>query len=142
MADLYSIHTKEVISVVDLIAAHISEIPILLLKGELGTGKTTLAKALCNRLGYDGEVTSPTYAIINEYLTNDGRIIFHMDLYRIQHLEELQDLGFIEYIESGQYCIIEWPEIAEGLIEALYLTCEIHHRSEGRQYYVSNNLTT
>lgn len=84
---------------------------VFTLTGHLGAGKTTLIKSLCRHLGYEGDVTSPTFSIINEYET-DSQIIYHMDLYRIRHEEELIQLGFEDYIFSGHYCFIEWPQIS------------------------------
>ncbi len=83
--------------------------------GDLGAGKTTLVKALCEKLGSDDNVKSPTFAIVNEYLYPAGEI-FHFDFYRIEDLEEVFDLGFEEYLDSGAYCLIEWPEMIGPLV--------------------------
>lgn len=91
------------------------ELRIFLLHGDLGAGKTTLVKALVKNLGCREIVQSPTFSIINEYIWSGGSI-FHMDLYRLESLEEIFDIGFEEYIASGAYCFIEWPDKAEELL--------------------------
>ena len=88
------------------------EYKILLLKGNLGVGKTTFTKCLLEIMKSKDEVISPTYSLMNEYLTPNGKV-FHFDLYRISDLEELFDIGIEEYLESGILTIMEWPEIYE-----------------------------
>lgn len=88
---------------------------IFAIYGNLGAGKTTLVKALCERLGSMDVVKSPTFAIVNEYEGSTGPI-FHFDFYRIESLEEVYDLGFEEYFDSGNYCFIEWPEMIGNLV--------------------------
>ena len=85
---------------------------ILLLKGNLGVGKTTFTKGLLEIMKSKDEVISPTYSLMNEYLTPNGKV-FHFDLYRISDLEELFDIGIEEYLESGILTIMEWPDIYE-----------------------------
>ena len=98
---------------------------ILLLKGNLGVGKTTFTKCLLEKMGSEEEVNSPTYSLVNEYLTPNGKV-FHFDLYRINDLEELFDIGIEEYIESGLLTIIEWPDIYEKeLLEMDFHVMEI-----------------
>lgn len=77
----------------------------------MGAGKTTFIRALCQRLGAKDNVSSPTFAIINEYLSKSGQTIYHFDFYRIKKLEEAMDIGSEEYFYSGAYCFIEWPEL-------------------------------
>ena len=84
--------------------------------GAMGAGKTTFIKALCHELGSPDYVTSPTFALINEYSTVNGSVIYHFDFYRIKKLEEAYDLGYEDYIYSGNYCFIEWPEMIESLL--------------------------
>lgn len=83
--------------------------------GEIGAGKTTFIQALCRRLGVRDEVTSPTFALVNEYESDAGRI-FHLDLYRLTDLEEALAIGIEELLDSGAYCLIEWPELIEALL--------------------------
>ncbi len=86
--------------------------------GPMGVGKTTFIKALCNELGVVEIVTSPTFALVNEYQTGKGEIIYHFDFYRIKKIEEVYDFGYEEYFFSGNYCFIEWPDkVAEILPE-------------------------
>lgn len=84
--------------------------------GAMGAGKTTFIKAVCHELGSNDYVTSPSFALINEYTTAQGSIIYHFDFYRIKKLEEAFDLGYEDYIYSGNYCFIEWPEMIEQLL--------------------------
>jgi len=85
--------------------------------GEMGIGKTTLIKSICKALNVQDIVTSPTFSVVNEYQTDIGNVIFHFDFFRIKNKEELLDLGLEEYIYSDNYCLIEWPEKAEGLLD-------------------------
>ena len=107
---------------------------ILLFKGELGSGKTTLIKNICNFLNVNEEVTSPTFSLVNQYQNENGEKIYHFDLYRLESLEEALDIGFEEYLDSGNWCLIEWPEIAEELIDGDRLIIEI--KSKGKQRIV------
>lgn len=91
---------------------------IVLLKGNLGAGKTTFTKFLLKNLGSKDEVSSPTYAIVNEYHTPKGKV-FHFDLYRMKNITEVYDIGMDEYLDNAQLCIIEWPEIYEEELEGL-----------------------
>jgi tRNA threonylcarbamoyladenosine biosynthesis protein TsaE len=84
--------------------------------GLMGSGKTTFIKAICQQLGALDVVTSPTFALVNEYHTITGEILYHFDLYRINTIEELYDLGYEEYFYGDSYIFIEWPEKAELLL--------------------------
>ena len=84
--------------------------------GKMGAGKTTFIKAICEELGVDDIITSPTFAIVNEYETNEGDTIYHFDFYRIKKLDEVYDMGYEEYFYSGNFCFIEWPELIEDLL--------------------------
>ncbi|MDQ0475521.1 MULTISPECIES: tRNA (adenosine(37)-N6)-threonylcarbamoyltransferase complex ATPase subunit type 1 TsaE [Chryseobacterium] len=86
---------------------------ILLLKGNLGAGKTTFTQFLLKNLGSQDEVSSPTYAIVNEYDTPKGNV-FHFDLYRMKSTDEVEDIGIHEYLDNSFLCIIEWPEVYEA----------------------------
>lgn len=99
-----------------LLLANYHEDRIFAFYGAMGAGKTTFIKALCHELGSQDYVTSPSFALINEYTSNDGTIIYHFDFYRIKQLEEAFDLGYEDYIYSGNYCFIEWPEMIESLL--------------------------
>lgn len=85
--------------------------------GKMGAGKTTFIKAVCENLGVTDVITSPTFAIVNEYTSEtSGDTIYHFDFYRIKKIEEVYDMGYEEYFYSGSLCFIEWPELIEGLL--------------------------
>jgi tRNA threonylcarbamoyladenosine biosynthesis protein TsaE len=84
--------------------------------GEMGAGKTTLIQRLCDYLGVTDVVSSPTFALINEYLTQEMESIYHFDFYRMEKLEEVYDIGYEDYFYSGNYCFIEWPGKIESLL--------------------------
>ena len=90
----------------------------LLLDGELGTGKTMLVKALCRELGCADEVTSPTFSLVNEYRSGEGIPVYHIDLYRLNNLEEVLQIGIEEYLFSDAWCFIEWPALIEPLTKS------------------------
>lgn len=89
---------------------------VFLFEAPMGAGKTTFIKVLCARLGVQDTMSSPTYAVVNEYATGDHQRVYHFDLYRLKSTAELLDIGFEEYLESGNYLFIEWPELAMPLI--------------------------
>ena len=85
--------------------------------GSMGAGKTTFIKAICEELGVEDVITSPTFAIVNEYRANEtGELIYHFDFYRIKKIEEVYDMGYEDYFYSGALCFIEWPELIEELL--------------------------
>ena len=84
--------------------------------GKMGAGKTTFIKAICEEPGVDDVITSPTFAIVNEYTDIDGDPIYHFDFYRIKKLEEVYDMGYEDYFDSGYLCLLEWPELIEELL--------------------------
>ncbi|MFN3874620.1 MAG: tRNA (adenosine(37)-N6)-threonylcarbamoyltransferase complex ATPase subunit type 1 TsaE [Flavobacteriales bacterium] len=100
------------------------ECRVFALHGELGAGKTTLIKGFCAALGVSDQSSSPSFAIVNEYRAAGGDPVYHFDLYRLKDASELEGIGFTEYVDSGRYCFIEWPELAEELLPpgTLHLT--------------------
>ena len=90
--------------------------PVWLFYGEMGSGKTTLIKSLCARMGVKDPMSSPTFSIVNEYLSAGGKKVYHFDFYRIKNEEEAYDIGAEEYFYSGDPCFIEWPEKIPSLI--------------------------
>ncbi|MBC7883941.1 MAG: tRNA (adenosine(37)-N6)-threonylcarbamoyltransferase complex ATPase subunit type 1 TsaE [Saprospiraceae bacterium] len=121
----YSCHTLEELNALSLkILAECDESKIFLFNGNLGAGKTTLIKCLCRDLGYTGEVTSPTFSLINDY-QSEGVHIYHMDLYRLKDENEALEIGIEEYLYSGDYCFIEWPQIVIPLIDEDYYMVNI-----------------
>jgi len=93
--------------------------------GKMGAGKTTLIKEIAKQLGVEDIVQSPTFAIINEYSTDQGDLIYHFDLYRLENMEQAFDIGAEEYFNSGYLCLIEWPEIIENILPENTLTVKI-----------------
>ncbi|WP_029902985.1 tRNA (adenosine(37)-N6)-threonylcarbamoyltransferase complex ATPase subunit type 1 TsaE [Prevotella sp. 10(H)] len=85
-------------------------------RGEMGAGKTTFIKAICENLGVSDTINSPTFAIVNEYRSDSGELIYHFDFYRINKVEEAFDFGYEDYFYSGSLCFIEWPEKVESLL--------------------------
>ncbi len=88
---------------------------VVALHGEMGAGKTTFVHAVCDELGVQNTVSSPTFSIINEYTTAAGKIIYHLDLYRLKSVQETIDAGVEDCFYSGNLCLVEWPEIAPSL---------------------------
>ena len=118
----YTIDTIHTVSdhIKDLINNH----TIFLFEGELGSGKTTLIKKILKDVGISEHVKSPTFSLVNEYIEND-LIIFHFDLYRVKNENELDNIGFYEYLDSGKLCFIEWPMIAIQNINRDYVLIKI-----------------
>ena len=102
------------------------EARVLAFHGDLGAGKTTLIKALGQELGVADAMSSPTFALVNEYRSGAGDPVYHFDLYRLKDAAELDAIGFSEYVDSGNYCFIEWPQLAEELLPpgTLHVTLE------------------
>jgi len=98
-----------------LLASH-PESRVFAFYGKMGAGKTTFIRTICGLLGAVDVVQSPSFAIINEYRTSSGNPLFHFDFYRIRKLEEVYDIGYEDYIYSGSYCFLEWPELVESLL--------------------------
>ena len=95
------------------------------LQGKMGAGKTTLIKAIGDVLEVEEVVSSPTFALVNEYTTGEGEPFYHFDFYRINKLEEVYDIGYEEYFYSDNYCFIEWPEMVKLLLPESYVLVEI-----------------
>lgn len=106
------------------------EADVIAFYGSMGAGKTTLIKDFCHRMGVTDEVNSPTFAIVNEYVTEEGTPVYHFDFYRIKKLEEAYDIGYENYFYSGFLCLIEWPELIEPLLPDRYLRVELKHGAD------------
>ena len=104
---------------------------VITLKGQLGAGKTTLSRGMLQGLGYCGSVKSPTYTIVEPYQLSAGSV-FHFDLYRIADAEELEYMGFGEYLAEAQLCLIEWPERGQGFLPQADIAIEISQSGDGR----------
>ena len=105
--------------------------PIWLFQGHMGAGKTTLIKSLCKNLSVVTLVHSPTFALVNEYITTDKKIVYHFDFYRINDEMEALDIGVEEYFDSGNFCFIEWPEKIESLWPMEYLLINLQMEENG-----------
>ena len=125
--EFYISGTEQLTEVSDYLLSMRSEADIIALYGAMGAGKTTLIKNLCHRMGVTDEVNSPTFAIVNEYVTEEGESVYHFDFYRIKKIEEAFDIGFENYFDSGNLCLIEWPEMIEPLMPEKYIRVEIRH---------------
>ncbi|PWS27865.1 tRNA (adenosine(37)-N6)-threonylcarbamoyltransferase complex ATPase subunit type 1 TsaE [Pedobacter yonginense] len=128
---LYSFKMKiEVYNLLDLtnVAKQLIEFAatekIFVFEGDMGAGKTTFIKKLCEALGVSDVVSSPTYSIVNEYESPNGQV-FHFDFYRIKDIQEAYDLGYEEYFYGGAFCLIEWPERVKELLPDHYIKVEI-----------------
>ncbi|MFN8259926.1 MAG: tRNA (adenosine(37)-N6)-threonylcarbamoyltransferase complex ATPase subunit type 1 TsaE [Chitinophagales bacterium] len=106
--------------------------------GNLGTGKTTLIKLICDKLKVTDTISSPTYPIINEYHSPEG-IIYHIDLYRLKSMDEALNIGLEEYLYSGNLCFIEWPDNFESILPEQHLKIKISKFEEDRTIVLSSN---
>lgn len=103
-------------AIAEALIAFCGEKRVLAFYGQMGAGKTTFIKALCETLGVTGATSSPTFSLVNEYRTRSGETVYHFDFYRIRKPEEATDMGFDEYLDSGSWCLIEWPEKVDELL--------------------------
>ncbi len=119
-------NTGEVNSAARQFADQMGDNKIFAFYGPMGAGKTTLIKAICRELGSIDTATSPSFTLVNEYMTDTGVCLYHFDFFRIKEPEEAYDFGFEEYLQSGSICFIEWPERIEGMLPAgtvkIYIT--------------------
>jgi len=99
--------------------------------GKMGAGKTTFIKAVCEELGVQDVINSPTFAIVNEYLDGKGEQIFHFDFYRIKKEQEVLDIGYEDYVYSGNVCFMEWPELIEDLLPEETVKVTIEEQPDG-----------
>lgn len=111
--------------VADYLISLRNESDIIAFYGPMGAGKTTLIKNLCHKIGVTDEVNSPTFAIVNEYVTIEGESVYHFDFYRIKKLEEVFEIGYDNYFYSGNLCLLEWPEMIDPLMPDRFIRVEI-----------------
>ncbi|NDW13655.1 tRNA (adenosine(37)-N6)-threonylcarbamoyltransferase complex ATPase subunit type 1 TsaE [Bacteroides sp. 214] len=113
---------------------------VFALYGKMGAGKTTFIKAVCEVLGVSDVITSPTFAIVNEYRSDEtGELIYHFDFYRIKKLEEVYDMGYEDYFYSGALCFIEWPELVEELLPGNVVKVTIEEQEDGSRLIQFDN---
>ena len=131
----------ELEAVAKAILERVEEPVVITLTGDLGAGKTTLVQAFCKVLGVEEAVSSPSFSLVNEYRYLDAegvaRPVYHIDLYRLNDLEEALDIGLPEYIDSGEWCFIEWPEIAESLLPEDAMALQLTLQPDGSRKILS-----
>ena len=111
----------------------LEKMPIAAFSGEMGVGKTTFIKAICRELDVENTVNSPSFSIVNEYTSKTGQTIYHFDFYRLKNINEFFDSGFEEYFDSGNICLIEWPEIVEEHLPSERLNIKISELENGKR---------
>lgn len=126
-------HLDELETVAHQLLAEGRQRSVWLFDGEMGAGKTTLIKALCQVLGVVSPVHSPTFSIVNEYTTHEGHSVYHFDCYRLRNEAEALDIGIEEYFASGDYCFIEWPERIMALWPTLYYQIRLSADKDGHR---------
>lgn len=131
---------SNIASVAKLVADSIQE-NVVLVSGSMGAGKTTLIKEICRQLGVIDEVSSPTFALVNEYENGSGESIFHFDLYRIEDETEALDFGIEEYFASGDLCLIEWADRIPNLLPEKFGVIQIEHIAGGRHLVFNPSCT-
>ena len=104
--------------------------------GKMGAGKTTFIKAVCEELGVEDVINSPTFAIVNEYVDGQGEPVYHFDFYRIKNQQEVMDLGYEDYVYSGHVCFMEWPELIENLLPDDAVKVTIEEETDGGRVLV------
>ena len=125
-----NISESDYIKLFDLIKKKDKSLKIFLFTGEVGSGKTTMIKSFSKKLSVINNTSSPTFNIINEYKDDNKKSIYHLDLYRLKSINDLVEIGFEEYINSGNYCFIEWPEIADSFFVDKYISINISINSK------------
>ena len=108
--------------------------------GKMGAGKTTFIKAICEELGVEDVINSPTFAIVNEYRSGSAELIYHFDFYRVNKLSEVYDFGYEDYFYSGALCFIEWPELVEELLPGNTVKVTIEELEDGSRKLTMENL--
>lgn len=116
----------------EIIASAESE-KVWIFEGEMGAGKTTLIKELCRQMGVTENTSSPTFSIVNEYLSGKGESIYHFDFYRLKDETEALDIGVEEYLYSGSYCFIEWPSKISSILPSSMLKISINIVAENKR---------
>lgn len=124
---------NEIAGAAEQIIDSAGEVKIWLFTGDMGSGKTTLIKAICQALGAEGDFSSPTYSLANEYPIPHGKV-FHLDLYRLRSIEEAIEIGIEDYLLGGSYCFVEWPQLIMPLLKkGEFITINITSISENKR---------
>lgn len=126
---------SELPEVAQALTEALGERTVIAFFGPMGAGKTTLIREILAQLGSSDNVTSPTFAIVNRYLSGSGRPVYHFDFYRIERPEEAFDIGYEEYFYSGDLCLVEWPEKIEGMLPEDVMTVRIGVDSENARTF-------
>jgi tRNA threonylcarbamoyladenosine biosynthesis protein TsaE len=113
---------------------------VIYLQGNLGAGKTTLVRGILHALGHEGNVKSPTFTLVEPYEIGDKKV-YHFDLYRIDSIEELEFIGFRDYLNADSICLIEWPEKAVGYLPKPNIKCDIEISGSRRIVHIENKAT-
>ena len=135
--ELFLADESQQIALAKIVAQHLKSSFVMLLKGDLGVGKTTFARGFVQASGFDGVVKSPTYTIVEPYPIDANRMCYHFDLYRLTDPEELEFTGARDYFNDNDVCLVEWPENAEGFLPPADWICEFSHYNEGRNLIIS-----
>ncbi|MFV2005288.1 MAG: tRNA (adenosine(37)-N6)-threonylcarbamoyltransferase complex ATPase subunit type 1 TsaE [Gammaproteobacteria bacterium] len=128
---------SEQIALARHVAKHLKTSFLMLLKGDLGAGKTTFARGFIQASGFDGVVKSPTYTLVEPYPIDFGRMCYHFDLYRLSNPEELEFTGARDYFNDTDVCLVEWPEKGQGFLPSADWICEFSHHKQGRNLIIS-----
>ncbi|WP_020605933.1 tRNA (adenosine(37)-N6)-threonylcarbamoyltransferase complex ATPase subunit type 1 TsaE [Spirosoma spitsbergense] len=137
---LYIDHVDEIDTAARQLLAEGRERSVWLFDGDMGAGKTTLIKAICRVLGVVSTVQSPTFSIVNEYTTHEGHSVYHFDCYRLRNEAEALDIGIEEYVDSGNYCFIEWPEKIMNLWPVTYYQVHLAVDDDGSRILEANTV--
>ena len=130
--EIYCQTIQELPEVTKKIISYGTEYSIWVLKGDLGAGKTTFIQEVARQMNVMDNISSPSYALINEYITHQQEKIYHFDLFRVKSISEVLDLGFDEYLETGSRCFIEWPELGHGFLPEPDIIITLETSGEGR----------
>jgi len=128
-------------TVAKVIATHIKHISFVSVFGEMGSGKTTLIKAIVKELNSRDEVSSPTFSLVNEYAADNGKPIYHFDFYRLKSIDEAYDIGYEEYFYGEGICLVEWPQVIESLLPTPRLEVYITKHSPYTRDFVIKSVT-